>query len=126
MLFFAKSSLLQWFEYCESKKKNSCPVCKQTCFSNGVNQLYFQSIRDASDPIVSQKTLNLEEDPGTLRREVERLEVKVAGLTSVLERNQKDLKELNEEVLDLFLFCFILFLIIILYLVGCREDLGFD
>ncbi|CBI40173.3 unnamed protein product, partial [Vitis vinifera] len=95
---FHELCLQQWFEYCASKKKNNCPVCKQICSVNGVNQLYFQSIGDASDPIVSQKSLNLEEDPRALRREVKRLEVKVAGLTSVLERNQKDLKELNEEL----------------------------
>ena len=80
-------------------------MCKQTCSLNGVNRLYFQSIGDASDPTVSQKPLNIEEDPGALRREVKRLEVKVAGLTSVLERNQKDLKELNEEVSDLCCCC---------------------
>ena len=108
-LFFAKSSLQQWFEYCANKKKNSCPVCKQTCSLNGVNRLYFQSIGDASDPTLSQKPLNIEEDPGALRREVKRLEVKVAGLTSVLERNQKDLKELNEEVSDLCCCCFFFF-----------------
>ncbi|RVW47055.1 hypothetical protein CK203_097698 [Vitis vinifera] len=95
---FHELCLQQWFEYCANKKKNSCPVCKQTCSLNGVNRLYFQSIGDASDPTVSQKPLNIEEDPGALRREVKRLEVKVAGLTSVLERNQKDLKELNEEL----------------------------
>ncbi|CBI40405.3 unnamed protein product, partial [Vitis vinifera] len=95
---FHELCLQQWFEYCANKKKNSCPVCKQTCSLNGVNRLYFQSIGDASDPTLSQKPLNIEEDPGALRREVKRLEVKVAGLTSVLERNQKDLKELNEEL----------------------------
>ena len=104
LVFFAKPSLQQWFEYSASKRKKSCPVCKQTCYLNGVNRLYFQSIGDASDPIVSQNALNLGEDPGVLRKEVKILEVKVEGLTSALERNQNDLKELNEEVSDLSFF----------------------
>lgn len=119
---FAKPSLQQWFEYSASKRKNSCPVCKQTCSLNGVNRLYFQSIGDATDSIVSTNALNLEDDPKVLRSEVNRLEIKVAGLTSASERNQKDLKELNEKVSDLssffFNYCF--------YLADFREDLGFD
>ena len=121
LVFFAKPSLQQWFEYSASKRKNSCPVCKQTCSLNGVNRLYFQSIGDASDPIVSQNALNLGEDPGVLRREVKRLEVKVEGLTSALERNQNDLKKLNEEVSDLSFFFVFNYNFC---LVDCREDVG--
>ncbi|KAK9279927.1 hypothetical protein L1049_013611 [Liquidambar formosana] len=94
---FHELCLQQWFEYCSSKK-SSCPVCKQTCSDKNAGRLYFQSVGDPSDPILSQKPVDREEDPEVLRREVRKLEAKVSGVNSTLERQEKDLKELNEEL----------------------------
>lgn len=99
-------SLQQWFEYCSSKKQ-SCPVCKQGCKANDACRLYFQSVGDSSDAVVTQKHVDSEEDAGVLRREVKRLESKVLGLNSVLEGKSKELAELQEEVILIYLFLFI-------------------
>lgn len=93
-------SLQQWFEYCSGKKKHSCPVCKQISKENDAVRLYFQSVGDSADPSLTQKLVaDCQEDPVALRREVKRLESKVIGLDSVLERQSKDFKELNEKVM---------------------------
>lgn len=94
-------SLQQWFEYCSSAKKCTCPVCKQSCSPKNVSRLYFQSLGDEIDLTIPQKPRNPElEDPEILRGEVKRLEVKVSRLNSALESQQNELKEINEEVLD--------------------------
>ncbi|KAK7856794.1 hypothetical protein CFP56_021614 [Quercus suber] len=85
-----------WFEYCSSAKKCSCPVCKQSCSASNVNRLYFQSVGDSNDPILSQNVED--EDPRELRGQVQRLEVKVKGLSSLLERQGKELKDVNGQV----------------------------
>ena len=61
-----------------------------------MSRLYFQSV---GNQILSQKFVNCEEDPGELQREIERLEAKVSGLSSDLELNKKDVKELSEKVI---------------------------
>ena len=96
MLLFWNPSLQQWFEYCSSAKKCSCPVCKQSCSASNVNRLYFQSVGDCNDPILSQNVED--EDPRELRGQVQRLEVKVKGLSSLLERQGKELKDVNGQV----------------------------
>lgn len=64
-----------------------------------MSRLYFQSVGDPNDQSLSQKPLrHCEENPEELRREVKRLENKVLGLISALERQQKDLEEVNGEV----------------------------
>lgn len=77
-------------------------MCKQSCKGKDAARLYFQSIGDSvADPSLTQSQrpiLDCGEDPEALRREVRRLEAKVLGLDSVLERQGKDLKELNQEV----------------------------
>lgn len=79
-----------------------------------MSRLYFQSVGDPNDQSISQKlTRHCEENPEELRREVKRLENKVLGLNSAVERQQKDLEEVNEEVI---LFPFHLF--------GCLENAG--
>ncbi|KAJ1429554.1 Zinc finger, RING-type [Sesbania bispinosa] len=80
---FHELCLQQWFEYCSRSKKHTCPVCKQNCRANDACRLYFQSVGDVSDTILSQKHVDSEEDSGVLRREVKRLEVKVSGLGSL-------------------------------------------
>lgn len=95
-------SLQQWFEYCSNTKKCTCPVCKQLCSANNANRLYFQSVGDSNDPVLTQKPIDYEEDPEELHSEVSRLLTKVTGLTSVLERQGKKLKEVDEEVIDWF------------------------
>ncbi|XP_024018874.1 uncharacterized protein LOC21396108 [Morus notabilis] len=98
---FHELCLQQWFEYCSSTKKCSCPVCKQGCKAKDAARLYFQSIGDSADPCLTQRPIAAdrgEEDSEALRREVRRLEAKVLGLDSVLERRGKDLKELNNEL----------------------------
>ncbi|PKI46361.1 hypothetical protein CRG98_033256 [Punica granatum] len=91
-------SLQQWFEYCSSTRKHSCPICKQGCSGNKVCRLYFQSTGDIDDSILDGKLMDCAEDPDALRREVLRLEAKVSGLTSTTERQGKDLKELADEL----------------------------
>uniref|UniRef100_A0A803KZF1 RING-type domain-containing protein n=1 Tax=Chenopodium quinoa TaxID=63459 RepID=A0A803KZF1_CHEQI len=100
---FHELCLQQWFEYCKNSKKQSCPVCKQGCTQKSVGRLYFQSI---GDPICSQSQIDTQkhskigddESPELLRVEVKRLEAKVAGLSSALDLNQKDLKQLNDQL----------------------------
>ncbi|KAF3950763.1 hypothetical protein CMV_023521 [Castanea mollissima] len=93
---FHELCLQQWFEYCSSAKKCSCPVCKQSCSASNVNRLYFQSVGDSNDLILSQNVED--EDPRELRGQVQRLEVKVKGLSSLLERQGKELKDVNDQV----------------------------
>ncbi|XP_027337381.1 uncharacterized protein LOC113851095 [Abrus precatorius] len=95
---FHELCLQQWFEYCSRSKKHTCPVCKQSCKASNACRLYFQSVGDVSDGIVPPKSVDLEEDVGVLRREVKRLEVQVSGLSSMLERQTKELEGLNEEL----------------------------
>ncbi|TKY63976.1 girdin protein [Spatholobus suberectus] len=95
---FHELCLQQWFEYCSRGKKHTCPVCKQSCRTSDACRLYFQSVGDANDGAKTQKSVELEEDAGVLRREVKRLEVKVSGLSSELERQGKELEGLNEEL----------------------------
>ncbi|XP_021767145.1 E3 ubiquitin-protein ligase TRAIP [Chenopodium quinoa] len=100
---FHELCLQQWFEYCKNTKKQSCPVCKQGCTQKSVGRLYFQSI---GDPICSQSQIDTQklnkigddESPELLRVEVKRLEAKVSGLSSALDLNQKDLKQLNDQL----------------------------
>ncbi|KAL5792330.1 hypothetical protein ACOSP7_000924 [Xanthoceras sorbifolium] len=96
---FHELCLQQWFEYCSSTKKCTCPVCKQGCSANDVSRLYFQSVGDQSDPVIYQKVRDSEvEDPEFLRGEVNRLEVKVSRLDSALGSQAKELQEINEEL----------------------------
>lgn len=95
---FHELCLQQWFEYCPSTRKRSCPICKQACQASKVCRLYFQSVGDASDAALPPKSPNLEVDPGVLRVEVRRLEGKVSGLISALEQQTKDREQLNEEL----------------------------
>lgn len=71
-------------------------MCKQSCSASNVNRLYFQSVGDCNDPILSQNVED--EDPRELRGQVQRLEVKVKGLSSLLERQGKELKDVNGQV----------------------------
>lgn len=96
---FHELCLQQWFEYCSSSKKCTCPVCKQRCSSSNVSRLYFQSIGDQIDLVISQKPKFPEvEDPEVLRAEVKILEVKVSSLHTVLESQGKEIKQINEEL----------------------------
>ncbi|OMP00322.1 Zinc finger, RING-type [Corchorus olitorius] len=96
---FHELCLQQWFEYCSKPaKKYSCPVCKQHCIGHNAIRLYFQSVGDQSDSLCSQKLIDREEDAGALRIEVKKLLAKVSGLTSSLERQEKENKEINEEL----------------------------
>lgn len=60
-----------------------------------MNRLYFQSVGDQA---LSQQPINCEENPEELSREIEKLEGKILGLRSALERSQNDVKEIKEEV----------------------------
>ncbi|XP_068651138.1 uncharacterized protein [Aristolochia californica] len=95
---FHELCLQQWFDYCPSGKKSSCPVCKQTCSNKSVNRLYFQSINEASQSVRSQRPSDSNVDAEELREEVKKLEGKISGMNSVFERQQLHLKELNEEL----------------------------
>jgi TRAF-interacting protein len=100
-------SLQQWFEYCATKK-HTCPVCKQGCKAKDACRLYFQSIGDVKESVVTQKQVGVEEDAGVLRKEVKRLEGKVSGLSTVLEKHTKELDEVKDEVFFNFYNLFLL------------------
>ncbi|XP_073148062.1 uncharacterized protein [Henckelia pumila] len=95
---FHELCLQQWFEYCPKGKKRNCPVCKQTCTNANVWRLYFQSIGDTNDSSLSQKPLDHEENPKELRNKVTRLEGKVVALESTLEQQQKDSREVKNQL----------------------------
>lgn len=95
---FHELCLQQWFEYCAKGKKKNCPVCKQACSEENANRLYFQSIGDPNVTSLTQKPPDYKEDHRELKNEVKRLERKVVGLTSTLEKQLKDLKEVNAEL----------------------------
>ncbi|KAL2468745.1 RING/U-box superfamily protein [Forsythia ovata] len=94
---FHELCLQQWFEYCPNGKKRNCPVCKQTCSEAKVGRLYFQSISDPNDSSLSQKPHDYEENSEELQTEVKRLEGKVLGLSSALEKQQKEFKEVIDQ-----------------------------
>ncbi|KAL3829691.1 hypothetical protein ACJIZ3_018493 [Penstemon smallii] len=96
---FHELCLQQWFEYCPNGKKRSCPVCKQTCSNANVGRLYFQSVGDPNDATLTQKPHDYEEIPEELRKEVSRLEGKANALASALEHQQKELKEVKDQLL---------------------------
>ncbi|KAF5176793.1 E3 ubiquitin-protein ligase traip-like [Thalictrum thalictroides] len=98
---FHELCLQQWLEYCSGTKKCTCPVCKQRCSQEDVGRLYFQSIGDANDTQKpSEGLLNREQDkdPVLLLREVNKLKGKVSAISSTCERQEQNLKELNEEL----------------------------
>ncbi|XP_050235586.1 uncharacterized protein LOC126685702 [Mercurialis annua] len=95
---FHELCLQQWFEYCSNSKKCTCPVCKQSCTGSDVMRLYFQSLGDQNESLLSQKVTEFRDDPELLRGEVKRLEIKVTGLSTNLESHEKELKQLNEEL----------------------------
>lgn len=97
-------SLQQWFEYCPNVKKRSCPICKQACTNANVGRLYFQSVGDSNDHSQSQKPRSYEENPEELRNEVNRLEGKVVAMASTLEQQQKECKEVKDQVMILSAF----------------------
>lgn len=100
-LIFRNPSLQQWFEYCKGTKKCTCPVCKQSCSAKNVGRLYFQSVGDQTDSLVSPSLKDQDvEDPVVLRGEVKKLEIKVSRLTSDMEHQGKELKGINAEVFD--------------------------
>ncbi|KAL9396955.1 hypothetical protein Peur_011208 [Populus x canadensis] len=87
----------QWFEYCSSEKKCSCPVCKQNCSAQDGGRLYSHSAGDQTEPLGDRKPGD-EEDSELLRGEVERLEGIFLVLNTILERQVKEIKQLNEEL----------------------------
>ncbi|KAL6569558.1 hypothetical protein OROMI_014072 [Orobanche minor] len=96
--FMSSGNLQQWFEYCPNVKKRNCPMCKQTCTNENVGRLYFQSIGDTSESSLSQKHHNYDENPEELRREVNRLDGKVVAMASTLELQQKEFKEVKDQL----------------------------
>ncbi|KAJ6723008.1 RING ZINC FINGER PROTEIN-RELATED [Salix koriyanagi] len=107
---FHELCLQQWFEYCSNEKKRSCPVCKQNCSAQNAGRLYFQSVGDQTEPFGDRKAGECEEDPRLLSGEVKRLEGKLSGLNTILERQVKEMNHLNEELF--FSSCII-----------CKEEL---
>ncbi|KAL5727056.1 hypothetical protein ACHQM5_000290 [Ranunculus cassubicifolius] len=93
---FHELCLQQWLEYCNAKKC-TCPVCKQKCNQENVCRLYFQSIGEANENNASQKPS--EDDSVLLRREVNKFKGKLSAVNAAFESQEKNLKELNEEVL---------------------------
>lgn len=81
-------SLQQWFKHCLRRRRYSCPVCMQKCTAKNVSRLYFQSVEDSNDSVLAKN----EEDPQDLRCQIQRLEDKVDGLSSLFKFQGKDLK----------------------------------
>ncbi|KAL9359997.1 hypothetical protein Peur_048120 [Populus x canadensis] len=75
-VYVRNPNLQQWFEYCLSEKKCSCPVCKQNCSAQDGGRLYSQSVGDQTEPLGDR-------NPG-----------------GGIERQVKEIKQLNEEELD--------------------------
>ncbi|GFP91479.1 hypothetical protein PHJA_001291900 [Phtheirospermum japonicum] len=97
---FHELCLQQWFEYCPNVKKRSCPICKQSCTNANVGRLYFQSVSDPNESNPSQKPCDYDGNPEELRREVNRLEGKVVAMVSTLEQQQKEFKEVKDQLLS--------------------------
>ncbi|KAM1816310.1 hypothetical protein ACFX12_000729 [Malus domestica] len=96
---FHELCLQESFGYYATKKRNSCPVCKQSCNLNDVVRVYFQW----ADPNLSQSqnqrsSVECEEDSEALRQEVRRLEAVALGLASDLELKEEELKLVKEEL----------------------------
>ncbi|KAH8516866.1 hypothetical protein H0E87_005001, partial [Populus deltoides] len=51
-VYVRNPNLQQWFEYCLSEKKCSCPVCKQNCSAQDGGRLYSQSVGDQTEPYI--------------------------------------------------------------------------
>ncbi|XP_061967051.1 uncharacterized protein LOC133690803 [Populus nigra] len=96
-VYVRNPNLQQWFEYCSSEKKCSCPVCKQNCSAQDGGRLYSHSVGDQTEPLGDRKPGD-EEDSELLRGEVERLEGIFLVLNTILERQVKEIKQLNEEL----------------------------
>ncbi|KAL3622161.1 hypothetical protein CASFOL_033572 [Castilleja foliolosa] len=97
---FHELCLQQWFEYCPNLKKRSCPICKQSCTNANVVRLYFQSVCDSNESSQSQKPRDYDESPEELRREVNRLGGKIVAMVSTLEQQQKECKEVKDQLLS--------------------------
>jgi len=71
-------------------------------------------VGDASDGGKLLQSFESEENVGVLRREVNRLEVKVSGLTSELERQTKELEGVKEEVFlfHYFVSCYVIYFVL--------------
>ncbi|KAL1366973.1 hypothetical protein HN51_021020 [Arachis hypogaea] len=95
---FHELCLQQWFEYCSKAKKHTCPVCKQSCRVGDACRLYFQSVGDVVESVMHRKPFDSEEDSGVLRKEVNRLEVRLSGLSSELEKKGKEIEQLTKEL----------------------------
>ncbi|XP_010544412.1 PREDICTED: E3 ubiquitin-protein ligase TRAIP-like [Tarenaya hassleriana] len=95
---FHELCLQQWFEYCSSSNKRTCPVCKQKCLVKDACRLFFQSAGNQCDSIASQKVADLEGDPTVLRGEVQRLQGKISGLSSAMEGQKKEIVEVSNEL----------------------------
>ncbi|CAL1379491.1 unnamed protein product [Linum trigynum] len=96
---FHELCLQQWFEYCSSKKKCTCPVCKQRCKGSDVARLYFQSLGGSADYCASQCE-ETQADAKLLGGEIVRLEGKVRGLNSTVDCQGKEIERLNGELYD--------------------------
>ncbi|KAK4266904.1 hypothetical protein QN277_023764 [Acacia crassicarpa] len=96
---FHELCLQQWFEYCSTAKKCTCPVCKQSCKASDVARLYFQSVGDVHDAVLPDKPIGSKEaNGGVSSREVTMLELKVSGLGSKLEQQEKKLGDVTNEL----------------------------
>ncbi|KAL6857052.1 hypothetical protein ACP4OV_018434 [Aristida adscensionis] len=100
------ASLEQWLEYCpggKTKKKLTCPMCKQPCgAAHPPTRLFFQSTGacPASQPCPSSQDSpgGAGADPEALAAEVARLEQKAVSLGKTLEEQRDGIRRLNAEV----------------------------
>lgn len=81
-------SLQQWFKHCLRRRRYSCPLCMQKCSAKNVSRLYFQSVEESNDSVLAKN----EEDSQDLRCQIQRLEDKDDGLSSLFRFQGKDLK----------------------------------
>ncbi|CAN6480788.1 unnamed protein product [Victoria cruziana] len=96
---FHELCLQQWFEYCPSGKKNTCPICKQQCSQKSVSRLYFQSLGEPTQGPEKSRCLDSSpDDVIALRGELKKLGGQFTAVNQAFGQQQQRLKELITEL----------------------------
>ncbi|XP_031495008.1 uncharacterized protein LOC116260711 [Nymphaea colorata] len=96
---FHELCLQQWFEYCPSGKKNTCPLCKQQCCQKSVHRLYFQSLGEPTQAPEKSRCFDASpDDVIALRGELKKLGGQLAEVNQAFGQQKQRLKELMIEL----------------------------
>ena len=115
-------SLQQWFKHCLRRRRYSCPVCMQKCSTKNVSRLYFQSVEDSNNSVLAKN----EKDPQDLRCQIQRLEDKVDGLSSLFKFQGKDLKTGVNSIAFCHFFLLITFVDFVAWIIAKKVVPLFD